>query len=109
VLNSQKRRFLARADIIDDILWVAMCLGNLKCPLVETDAWVVETEEELADADAAADAAQDREAAQAARAAAAAAQGVAPAGADGDLGDPADPTTEAAPQGAPSATPAPHS
>jgi hypothetical protein len=105
VLNSQKRRFLARADIIDDILWVAMCLGNLKCPLVETDAWVVETEEELADADAA----QDREAAQAARAAAAAAQGVAPAGADGNLGDPADPTTKAAPQGAPSATPAPHS
>eukprot|EP01050_Picozoa_sp_SAG11_P017019 SAG11_NODE_2396_length_3406_cov_2.071666_4_plen_480_part_00 len=34
-------------DILDDLVWVAVCLGNLKCPLVETNAWRVESEETI--------------------------------------------------------------
>ena len=39
-------------DILDDLVWIAVCLGNLKCPLTDTDAWQVETREELAAAEA---------------------------------------------------------
>ena len=34
-------------EIMDDLVWIAVCLGNLKCPLVETDAWQVETAEAI--------------------------------------------------------------
>eukprot|EP01052_Picozoa_sp_SAG31_P028744 SAG31_NODE_2799_length_5080_cov_2.022485_4_plen_532_part_00 len=43
-------------DILDELVWVAVCLGNFKCPLTETDAWRVESDSLLqqVEADAAA-------------------------------------------------------
>ena len=33
-------------DILSDIVWIAVALGNLKVPLVESNAWGIETEAE---------------------------------------------------------------
>ena len=38
-------------DILDDIVWICVCLGNLKCPLTQTNAWETETEAEADEVD----------------------------------------------------------